>query len=534
MSTSETIVSNNLHLNELFQVDSNEQALRSDSRKRSAQYPSEYESSIHTPKRNRQEMFSSNNGLDHHSTQFNQNQQEFIKTSVSTTNSSYFNSYHQPKKISNDSSARSRRESSRKSFPSFRITLHDVDKYPTTELSVIKELNKYLKLNLTYGRYAKLANNQTCFLLYTNTTAQFEHLMCESNWPDRICNSDYTLDLPKKIPTSYSIVVLNVPYQWNVDAFGNELKQHYPSIVRVVRLFIKGGRPLSKVRVDFSSYKELLPILKSKRILLDDNNTSYTVEQYVPPTQVLRCYNCQAYDDHIAAHCPNKNNPICFRCAQQHSYDPKCSNPVRCAHCQGEHMAGNPNCPFKLEKRLEKNQRLKSSNGTIDSSTVQHKNAWTANTRDYLFANDTANAIPMTGVISSSTVNDNNNHQLNISNALNQINNSMLLIKQQQDELNKKFSLFEVNLNSYNNEINYIKLCINDILCPLLKEITNQVLKAKGVNKQTISPLYNKLVDIISKNSNNTSFVNSSSIRPNVQDRIISNSVLDHMIVDES
>ncbi|CAF2838713.1 unnamed protein product [Rotaria sp. Silwood2] len=535
MSTSESIVSKNSYSNELFHANTDEQMHCSSNRKRSVQHPSEYETIIHTPKRNRLEMTGSNTGFDYHSTQSNRNQQEIIKTTVSTTNPSYFNTYHQPKKISNDSSARFRGESSRQSFPSFRIILQDVDKYPTTELSVIKELNKYFKLNLTYGRYAKAANNQICFLLYTNTTAQFEHLMCESNWPDRICNSEYTLDLPKKIPVSYSIVVLNVPSQWNVEAFGNELKQHYPSIVRVVRLFIKGGRPLSKVRVDFSSYKELSPILKSKRILLDDNNTAYAVEQYVPPTQVLRCYNCQAYDDHIAAHCPNKNNPICFRCAQQHPYDPKCSNPVRCAHCQGEHMAGNPNYPFKLEKRYEKSQRLKLSNGTINSSAVQRKNAWTTNTRENLFGNDIRNVTPTTGATSSSMVNDNNNYQLDITNVLNQINNTMLVVKQQQDELNKKFSLFEVNLNSYSNEMNHIKFCINDILCPLLKEISNQVyLKAKGVNKQAISPLHNKLVNFISKNSNHTNVDNLSCIKAIVQDRAISNSVFDHMASDES
>jgi hypothetical protein len=97
--------------------------------------------------------------------------------------------------------------------------------------------------------------------------------------------------------------------------FGNELKQHYPSMVRVAYVYMRGGRPLSKVHIDFSSYKDLSMILKSKRILLDDDNTTFAVEPYLPSTRILRCYNCQAYDDHIAAHCPNKNNSVCFRCS---------------------------------------------------------------------------------------------------------------------------------------------------------------------------------------------------------------------------
>ncbi|CAF4751839.1 unnamed protein product, partial [Rotaria magnacalcarata] len=58
-----------------------------------------------------------------------------------------------------------------------------------------------------------------CYLLYTSTTAQFEYLMCQSNWPNKICNSEYKVDLPSKIPSSYSIVAQNVPSQWSAEAF---------------------------------------------------------------------------------------------------------------------------------------------------------------------------------------------------------------------------------------------------------------------------------------------------------------------------
>jgi hypothetical protein len=220
----------------------------------------------------------------------------------------------------------------------------------------MKEINKYYKLNLTYSRYAKTTNNQKCYLLYTSTAAQFEYLMCRSNWANKICNSEYKLDLPNKIPSSYSIVVLNVPSQWSVEAFENELKKQFPTIVRTVHVFVKGDRSLPKVRIDFASYKELSSILESKGILLDDDNTAFAIEPYLPPTRVLRCYICQAYDNHIAAHCSNKNDPICFRYAQQHPYNPNSDNCIQCVHCNGDYMAGNPSCQVKLEKLQEKNQ----------------------------------------------------------------------------------------------------------------------------------------------------------------------------------
>ncbi|CAF1473656.1 unnamed protein product [Rotaria sordida] len=192
MSTVEVNGAGNSHPDELIQSSSNEQISRSYNRTRSVQYPNEYESASHTPKRNPKETPDFNSGIDQHPSN------------------------------SNDSSNRLRRESPQQAFLLFRITLQDVNQYPTTELD--------------------------------------------------------------KIPSSYSIVVQNVPSQWSAQAFDNELKQHYPSIVRVVRIFISGGRPFSKVRVDFSSYKELSMILKSKLILLDDDNTAFDVEPYLLPT----------------------------------------------------------------------------------------------------------------------------------------------------------------------------------------------------------------------------------------------------------
>ncbi|CAF4479224.1 unnamed protein product [Rotaria sp. Silwood2] len=81
-------------------------------------------------------------------------------------------------------------------------------------------------------------------------------------------------------------------------------------------------------------------------MLLDDGNTAFDAERYLRPARILRYYNCQVYDDHIAAHSPKKDNPVCFRCAQHHPYISNCNNVIKCAHCQCDHMAGNASCPF--------------------------------------------------------------------------------------------------------------------------------------------------------------------------------------------
>jgi hypothetical protein len=476
---------------------SNDQTVLFQNRKRSVQNPNEYESYNRTPKRNRTETPVHGVEPDRQQLKVGQNKPTSSKLPTAST-TTYFNTGNQVQKRSNESSNRRQRESPRQTFPPFRIILQDVNSYPSTELNIIREINKYSKLNLTYGRYAKTADDQMCFLLYASTTAQFEHLMCEANWPAMMCNSKYKLNLPSKIPSSYSIVVRNVPTQWNPQTFGEELKQQYPTIVRVVRLFITGGRPLSKVRVDFSSFNELSAILKSKRLVLDDDNTAFAVEPYLPPTRILRCYNCQAYDDHVAAHCPNKESPICFRCGQHHVYNSNCDNPIKCIHCQGDHMAGNPNCPVKLNKRFEKNQRLKAPDGTppISTTNQQRKEPWSFNTNQHLFGIDTVKNID-----SSITLDKINNQKIDIINMFDTINDTMLQIKQKQVELQGKIESIDKKLENYQYDMSQVKTCIYDILCPLVKEISNQIqLKAKGVSKQSISPLYEKLTEFMSTN----------------------------------
>ena len=100
-----------------------------------------------------------------------------------------------------------------------------------TEVAIIKEINSHFRLNLTYGRCTKTKDEKECFLLYASTTAQFEYLMQTADWPKKIRNVEYQLDLPIKIPPSYAIVVLDVRFLWYEQTFGNKLKQHYPSIV---------------------------------------------------------------------------------------------------------------------------------------------------------------------------------------------------------------------------------------------------------------------------------------------------------------
>ncbi|CAF1322391.1 unnamed protein product [Adineta ricciae] len=203
-------------------------------------------------------------------------------------------------------------------FPPFRINFIS-DSCPS-ELSIIKDMNKLFRMDRSYGRY--LSNgNKKCFLLYAGTTEQFDRLMDKTTWPIQIYSCDYEIFLPMKMPMAYSVVAVNV------GQFESDIEKQYPTIIEVERLYVKRGIPISKVTIDFASNQEVSKIIQTKRLLLDDENTSFMIQPYSPPTKILRCFNCQQYNDHIAANRPHKDEPKCFRCA----------------NCGQNHMAGSPN-----------------------------------------------------------------------------------------------------------------------------------------------------------------------------------------------
>ena len=463
-------------------------------RKRPGQHVHDFDRMAYSPKRNRGEAPASE---DNPNQQKDETRNKISQQTIPSAKS-YFNSY-KPHKTNADNT-RGRRSSdvrARQSFPPFRISLADDRRYPTTEFTIIMEINNHCKLNLTFGRFTKSNDDKTSFLLYASTSAQFEHLMHISNWPERICQTEYQLTLPTKIPPQYSIVVLNIPFQWNETAFGEALKSRYPSIVRVVRLYRRGGHPLSKIRVDFASNSELGTILKAKCVLLNEDNTAFAVEPYVPPTQVLRCYNCQAYEDHVAAHCPNKSNPVCFRCAQNHPFNSQCDRPIQCANCKGSHMAGNPSCPVKSEKRHEKEQRKKAPSGTPSLPAKSNQRAWSTNTVELLF-NEMRPIDAASSVSTAANTPNGGNLLKDFTDTLRSINDTLLQIKHQQDTLNQRSESLEGQVHNYLEDMKQVKHCLYEIICPMVDELSNRTQKkARGAVKEALPPLCSRLKTFI-------------------------------------
>ncbi|UJR19423.1 hypothetical protein I4U23_022553 [Adineta vaga] len=370
--------------------------------------------------------------------------------------------------------------SSRPTFPPFRISFI-ADESPS-ELSIIKDLNKHFRIGLSYGRYSSAGENKT-FLLYVNTNEQFDRLMNKQIWPIQICTLDYTITSPSKVPSSYSVVAIGVPVQWKLTEFEIDIKKLYPTIIKVERLYVKGGQPISKVRIDFSSNQEVKKIVENKRLLLDDENTSFAIQPYTPPVRILRCFNCQQYNDHISANCPHKDKPTCFRCGQNHPYNPNCLNKICCANCHQEHMAGSPKCLVKIEERRKYKQQTDNTpsinsnnyNGSTQAKTIEVAGAWTANaTRQYTPAQASTPVQKIKTKDCSDILTD-------IGEKLDQIMKRIEQLTNEQVKMNEKITNAFQQIEACQKNVDALKEFIMDRVCPFICNLGYAFL---GKNKQ--------------------------------------------------
>ena len=400
--------------------------------------------------------------------------------------------------------------SRRPSFPPFRITFA-ANETPS-ELSIIKDINKNCHISLSYGRYSAAGGNKS-FLLYANSSEQFDRLMDKNIWPTQICSLKFSIELPSKVPSSYSVVAIGVPAQWNVAEFESDIKKYYPTIIKAERLYIKGGIPISKVRIDFSSNVEVNKVIKSKRLLLDDEHTSFAIQPYSAPLRILRCYNCQQYNDHIAAYCPHKNNPVCFRCGQNHQYNPNCNNKICCANCHQDHLAGSPNCPIKIDARRKYQNSISSSINKTTKLQNASSSVWSTNEHQRI--------APVLKSSSSDTVQASGNTSmvLDLSKKIDLLMIKIENLATEQAKLNYSTNNAIHLINECNKQINIIQEFVMNKFCPFVFEICEAFIghnkKVKTNELKSSLPQLKKdwkiaTKSIVSSSRSNVSLTNSS------------------------
>ena len=248
-------------------------------------------------------------------------------------------------------------------FPPFKIEFENQQK--PIEIHVLNELVKHNnKLNVSSASYSSYPQSRHVLLLFANDSFSYEFLVEKSAWPKSICGLSFQVTYPNRIPTSYSIIVNQIPRDWNVDSIKPLIVSRYRSMVQAVRIF-REGKPTNRIRIDFRSNDDVHMILQDSYIYID--SIRYSAVAYKPLVRIDRCFRCQQFG-HKSTNCSDE--PKCYKCGEPHDYQKTCLNAVKCANCSGQHMAGAPECPVKISYR--KDQQQNNTRKTNESSNLPY------------------------------------------------------------------------------------------------------------------------------------------------------------------
>ncbi|CAF1199399.1 unnamed protein product [Didymodactylos carnosus] len=95
------------------------------------------------------------------------------------------------------------------------------------------------KLNLSFARYSSFTLTSNVLLIFANDTYTFEELHSNEKWPKMLCEKNFEIEVPKRVPTFYSIIIHDVAKQWNIDEIQQSIDESYHSVVYVQRIFDK-------------------------------------------------------------------------------------------------------------------------------------------------------------------------------------------------------------------------------------------------------------------------------------------------------
>ena len=156
----------------------------------------------------------------------------------------------------------------------------------------------------------------------------------------------------------YELVVRGINKEYDDAKILRLIKLTYPDITSVNRIkSFKLNKFSSFVKIRM--YNDILwkNLLQSG---LNFENRILKTELPRPNPTVIRCYNCQALDSHVASEC---THPIrCNRCAGEHA-ERECNvETLKCANCGKSHCASDSKC--EIWKRKFEQAKLAQTNAT--------------------------------------------------------------------------------------------------------------------------------------------------------------------------
>ena len=170
------------------------------------------------------------------------------------------------------------------------------------------------------------------------------------NWPEEAFGTESSPHKARGIKEIKSGFVKNISTSVSVKDI-EEIFRKKCKVKLVSRLHYRNSRkPMPVVKIDFLSEEDLQ---KAKSVVLEfqiNGKAAYIEEER--RVKVIRCYNCHRFG-HIRRICTY--TPRCGICASEEHSELECTNPDKCANCEGGHTASSKYCPvyqqvFQLQR----------------------------------------------------------------------------------------------------------------------------------------------------------------------------------------
>ncbi|CAF3701115.1 unnamed protein product [Rotaria sp. Silwood1] len=416
------------------------------------------------------------------------------------------------------------------------LSLKFKDELKSNDRQLINELITWWKkqhnkdLNIT-GRFGY----NKCLLLFANDVDTFDDIIQKSHWPKKIQQLDYEIKLPRVFPPSYSLVVQQFPKNWNELETAEELKERYPSLIKLTRMYGRNNTKLNSVRVDFHTLQQVQVLLQDK--VINISQMKLPVKTYYQPIRVKKCMKCFSHD-HNTNYCTNQQ--LCIRCGQQHSLTNNCQNEIRCANCKQKHFAGHPFCPIVQQKRkqLVEQQKINRSKLLINTSNLQYQYDQadfpvpvpiftgappSLPSGNYSAVLNRQSQLPQQLASQEKQTTKRNEYLEQI--LLSTMSNLESRISTSISSLSSQISEIETKIDRYNDQLNTLEHDVYEILIPAIQSITEIITTSRQGKKEQLTNITKSIIKMrqnreqkINHISRNTNAELSQSIFSNVDE----------------
>lgn len=252
-------------------------------------------------------------------------------------------------------------------FPPFILRFNE----EVNESAIINDLTSYFKnthaFDLTLAGHRLKGKRE--LLLFVNNRDSFARCFEDRNWPATIGSHCYEKSRPNHLPPQFSVVLRNVPMDFETNELLTSLKEEFPDALTAHRILSKDKQPTSFVRIDIQSGSAIDAILKKKFIYV--NNNRLAVTEYLAPAKVLVCNRCFQIG-HFRSTCRSelehcKSCGVGVKDIIQHK--DSCDKTACCVRCKGAHESNDARCPVILAFRAQLTRSLLTTNNGTNQAT---------------------------------------------------------------------------------------------------------------------------------------------------------------------